>query len=81
LIARVGQVSFHHFDLYAQALAKVERGHTQDMADVGAMLARALVEPPRALEYFRRIEPELYRNPAIDPPTFRRAVHAAFGSG
>lgn len=81
LIARVGRVSFHHFDLYAQALAKVERGHAQDMADVGEMLARALVEPPRALAYFRRIEPELYRYPAIDPPTFRQAVQAAFGSG
>ena len=26
-IEKDGQLSFHHFDLYAQALAKVERGH------------------------------------------------------
>ncbi len=80
-IVRLGRVSFHHFDLYAQALAKVDRGHSQDITDVGEMLGRALVERPRALEYFSRIEPELYRYPAIDPPTFRRAVQAAFGSG
>lgn len=80
-IVRLGRVSFHHFDLYAQALAKVERGHSQDITDIGEMLGRALVERPRALEYFSRIEPELHRYPAIDPPTFRRAVQAAFGSG
>ncbi len=78
-IARHNRLSFHHFDLYAQALAKVERGHAQDVADVRHMLQRALVDAPRALEYFHRIEPELYRYPAIDPPTFRSAVEAAFG--
>jgi hypothetical protein len=77
----VGHVAFHHFDLYAQALAKVERGHGQDVVDISEMLGRGFVERPRALEYFSQIEPELYRYPAIDPPTFRRAVHAAFGSG
>jgi hypothetical protein len=80
-IARRGRVSFHHFDLYAQALAKVERGQADDMADVGAMLRRGFVDGARALKYFHRIEPELSRYPAIDPPTFRRAVHRAFGSG
>ena len=78
-IDRLGRVSFHHFDLYAQALAKVERGHAQDVADVREMLRRGLVDPGRAREYFRRIEPELYRYPAIDPPAFRRAVEQTFG--
>jgi len=81
LITQRGQVSFHHFDLYAQALAKVERGHAEDMADVSEMLTRGLVDRARALKYFRRIEPDLYRYPVIDPPTFQRAVQAAFGSG
>jgi hypothetical protein len=31
------------------------------------------------LEYFARIELELYRFPAIDAPSFRRAVEEAFG--
>src|SRR5262245_51898646 len=30
-VAREGRVSFHHFDLYAQALSKIERGHAQDV--------------------------------------------------
>ena len=76
-IARIGRVSFHHFDLYAQALAKLERGHRQDVADVREMLARGLVAAPRLLVYFDRIELDLYRYPAIDPASFRRAVEEA----
>lgn len=79
-IARAGRVTFFHYELYAQALAKVERGHRQDMADVQAMLERGLIQPDRALEYFWRIESLLYRFPAIDPPSFRRAVERAFGA-
>ncbi|MBI2123007.1 MAG: hypothetical protein HYT96_02480 [Armatimonadetes bacterium] len=66
-IATEGKVSFFHFDLYAQALAKVERSHVQDLDDVRAMIRMALIDPRRALENFRQIEPELYRYPAIDP--------------
>jgi hypothetical protein len=78
-IAQVRRVSFYHFDLYAQALAKVERGHRQDLDDVREMLARGLVEPRRALEYFERMEPLLYRYPAIHAPNYRQAVEQAFG--
>ncbi|MBI4543516.1 MAG: hypothetical protein HY705_10860 [Gemmatimonadetes bacterium] len=78
-VERIGRVSYHHFDLYAQALAKVERGHAQDLADVSELVARGLVEPKQALGYFESIEPELYRYPAIHPPAFRRAAQDAFG--
>ena len=77
-VAQEGPVAFYHFDLYAQALAKVERGHRHDLADVREMIERRLVDPAHALEYFARMEPELYRFPAIDPPSFRRAVEEAF---
>lgn len=80
-IARIGPLSFHHYDLYAQALSKVERGHAQDVQDVQEMLRRNLVDPAGAREYFSRIEPDLYRFPAIDPAAFRRAVDQAFGGG
>ncbi len=73
-IASEGKIAFYHFDPYAQALAKVERSHTQDLEDVHALIQRGLVDRRRALEYFQRIEPELYRYPAIDPRSFRRAV-------
>jgi hypothetical protein len=80
-----GAVDFFHYDFYAQALAKIERGHALDQTDVREMLTRRLIDPVRALELFARIEPELYRYPAIDPPTFRRKVEEALtgsrGSG
>jgi len=77
-VAQLARLSFHHFDLYAQALAKVERGHSQDQADVREMVARGLVRPAEALAYFDRLEPDLYRFPAIDGASFRRAVEEMF---
>lgn len=74
-----GRLSYHHFDLYAQALAKVERSHALDIGDVEEMVRRGLVEPTRAWQYFQAIEPDLYRFPALDPRSFRRAVEEIFG--
>jgi hypothetical protein len=76
-IAREGPLAFHHFDLYAQALAKIERGHAQDAVDVREMFERRLIETAKLLEYFSAIEPRLYRYPAIDPKSFRLAVDGA----
>lgn len=78
-IERHGKVSFHHYDFYAQALAKIERGEVKDLADVGEMLRRGLVDPARAWELFAQIEPRLYRFPDIDPASFRSAVAEALG--
>jgi len=75
-IAREGKLDFHHYDVYAQALAKIERGHAQDRDDVEQMIARQLVEPAELERRFDEIEPLLYRFPAIDAPSFRRAVEA-----
>ena len=79
-VAQEGRASFHHFDPYAQALAKVERGHHQDVLDVREMLSLGLVEPERVWRYFADIEPQLYRYPAIDPESFRRSVQQMFGA-
>ena len=70
---------FFHYDFYAQALSKVERGHAQDLGDVREMLERDLIDAAAARALFGRIEPELYRYPAINPKTFRREVELAFG--
>jgi hypothetical protein len=43
------------------------------------MIASELIDPADALAQFTSIEPELYRFPAIDPPSFRRAVEELFG--
>src|SRR5205823_9892913 len=37
-IQQVGKLSFYHYDFYAQALAKIERGHEIDLKDVNQML-------------------------------------------
>ena len=76
-IAQEGRVAFYHYDFYSQALAKIERGHAQDRVDVAAMLARRLIEPGRLLDLFEMVFSELYRYPAIDPESFRRAVNEA----
>ena len=80
-VAQEGQVTFRHFDLYAQALAKIERGHETDRVDVTELLARGLIERRRLREYFAAIEPDLYRFPAIDPASFRRAVEDVVATG
>ena len=78
-IGHEGSLTFLHFDPYAQALAKLERGHQLDLEDVRAFVELGLVEPNRALGYFAAIEPELFRFPAVDPRSFRRRVEEAFG--
>lgn len=77
-VAREGRLSYYHFDLVAQALAKLERAHSQDLTDVEAMLERGLIEGAETLATFDQIEPELFRFPAIDPASFRRRVEDAF---
>ena len=78
-VAQEGRASFHHFDPYAQALAKVERGHQQDLQDVREMLSRCLIDAQGAWREFASIEPQLYRYPALDPASFRRAIEEMFG--
>lgn len=73
-VAQENRLSFHHYDLYSQALAKIERSHVQDLADVQEMILRRLVDPRAAMRYFQEIEPRLYLYPAIDPASFRRAA-------
>ncbi len=77
---RDGRVEVYHFDLYSQALSKIERGFEQDLADVRTMIARGFVEPVRLRELYETIESELYRYPAIEPSAFRRKLEAALGA-
>jgi hypothetical protein len=68
-----------HFDLRAQALGKVERGHDRDLADVAAMLDRGLVTAGALWRYFDAIRPQLYRFPAVDERRLAEAIEAAVG--
>ena len=80
-ILREGRVNWHHYDLYAQALSKIERDHDRDRADVREMLRRGMVEPARLREHFERIRPDLIRYPAIDPAAFALRVGTATAGG
>lgn len=73
-ITKEGPIEFFHYDFYAQALAKIERGHSTDMLDVQQMLDRGLIEHSRLLDLFTRIQDSLYKYPAIDAESFRTAV-------
>ena len=83
-LRREGSLDVFEFDWYSQALAKIERGFEQDLGDVRRMFAEGLVQGPRLLELLARIEPELYRFPAVDPDALREDVERAvkeFGGG
>src|SRR3989442_8914491 len=75
-VGQEGKITFFHYDFYAQALAKIERGHTLDMQDLSEMISRGLIEPKRLLGLFYSIEDQLYRYPAVDASSFRRKVEA-----
>jgi len=75
-IARHGQLDFYHYDPYSQALSKLERGHTRDIADVEAMLRDGLIGKQFLLSLFLKIEPMLIRYPSLDPMSFRDIVEA-----
>jgi hypothetical protein len=78
-VTREGPLSFHHFDLSAQVLAKIERGHAQDLEDVREIMRRGLVDRRRLSEYYDAISPELYRYPALVPAAFRRRFVIVIG--
>lgn len=78
-VLREGRITVRHFDLYSQALSKIERGFAKDLDDVAAMIGAGLVDPPRLGELFEEIEAGLHRYPAIDAGAFRRSVRRALG--
>lgn len=75
-VRQEGKLTFLHYDFYAQALAKIERGHETDLRDIQDMFSQNLVEPGRLLELFSQIELDIYKYPALDAPSFRRKVES-----
>jgi hypothetical protein len=73
-IVQYGPLAFYHYDPYSQALSKIERRHSKDLQDVAHWLRSGLVEPEKLRQLFEAIAPRLYRFPAIDPGTLRRAL-------
>jgi hypothetical protein len=73
---REGNLEVFDFDPYSQALSKLQRGFELDLKDVQGMVSSGQVEPERLLKLFEGIEPELFRFPAVDPPSLRAAVES-----
>jgi hypothetical protein len=76
-VVQEGPLAVRHVDPAFQALAKLERGFEQDLADVRAMLDRGLLERDRLRRTFNEIEPWLFRFPAVDQAELRAAVARA----
>lgn len=79
--AQFGRLAVHHFDPYTQALSKVERGHDRDHGDVKAVIAAGLVDPAKLRDLFLEVESELFKYPALDPASLRRAIDHLAGRG
>jgi len=75
-LLREGHLEVLHYDLYSQALAKLERGFAHDLIDVDAMISGGAVDPGKLLDLLEAIEDQLYRFPAVEPRELRRAVAA-----
>jgi hypothetical protein len=73
-IASIGPLQFFHYDFSLQALAKLERGHAQDLEDVAGLLRGGHVTAEELRRRFAQIEPGLLRYPAIAPGQFKKKV-------
>ena len=73
---REGNLEVFDFDLYSQALSKLERGFELDLEDVRNMVLSARIDPERLGELFQMVESELFRFPAVNPADLRRAVES-----
>lgn len=59
-----------------QALAKIERGFSQDLADARGLIEKGLISIETLRVRFTQIEPRLIRYPAINPDQFRAKLDA-----
>jgi hypothetical protein len=65
------------YDLLEREDSDSAHSRVQDMKDAEMMFSHGLVLPDELLRLFERIEPELYRYPAIDADTLRRRIESA----
>lgn len=54
-IGMFGKADFYHFDPFAQAFAKILRGHATDISDTKALIARKLVDPIQLQEMIKAL--------------------------
>jgi hypothetical protein len=81
LVGRFGLVEVRHYDLRAQALAKLARGFERDVADVRAMLERGLVDCAALRAALAEMEPRLERFPRVSVHELRSRLEEVCPAG
>ena len=74
LVGHFGALEVRHYDLRAQALAKLSRGFERDVADVRAMLARDLVRCEALRSALQEMQPRLERFPRVSGRELERRL-------
>ena len=74
LVGRFGPLEVRHYDLRAQALAKLARGFERDTSDVLAMLERGLVTCDALRCALEQMEPRLERFPRVSGRELQRRL-------
>lgn len=70
-------IEFFHYDPVSQALAKIERGHAQDLLDVEQLVVRGLITSQQIEDAFDAIRDQLLRYPGLDADSFAAKVDEA----
>jgi hypothetical protein len=73
-VGRFGSLDVLHMPFALQALAKLQRGFEQDLADVSAMLSRGLTNKAEISAALAEAAPELYRFPSVNARRLAAAV-------
>ena len=75
LIDRMGNVTFYHYDPYAQALSKIVRGFDRDLIDARCFIRDGLVAPQILRELVNAIPESTYaKYPNLSPSGVQKAV-------
>jgi hypothetical protein len=74
-IDRIGAVSFHHYDPYAQVLSKIVRGFQRDLDDARKFVSHGMVDPANLQTLVEAIPDAAYaRYPSLSRSAVERAV-------
>ena len=76
-IASIGNVTFYHYDPYAQLLSKVVRGFERDLEDARNFVASGMVRPERLRDLVEKIATRAFaKYPNLTDAAVRAAVEA-----
>ena len=67
-------------DLCMQALAKIERGFSQDLADARGLVEKKFISIENLRKRFAQIEDRFIRYPVINPDEFKAKLEAFISS-